>query len=325
MHHSAVDESIFTQPFGCMNQIPNGTDVTTQFIHTTMENGTTHFYHVGISWNHTINRDRIAISQRKVAPIELTHSMNRILCSILACHADTLFVGIPCETACITKQCGKSLIPLHLIKHRTFHFTTHFHQCIVCTDHHNVIVVQSHITTCIAIQDVVIHVNRGNGTPLAINLNVTQSADTTDTTGSIQGIKRRTKTTNRVSPRHSNLTQHLHLNSASLPHTEVESAVSITRSEFILQSTLSLSHSHTSKIYRPNTLHHYRPIRRNRSINRQLTRPPNINIHLITRTKMVVSRSSHIARRLKREILVVENIAPEHLTLSTLHVLYPII
>ena len=115
--------------------------------------------------------------------------MDGILCTILSGDTDALLVGIACETTRVSQQCGKVFISTHLVEHRTLHLTTHFHQFVVGTHHHDVVVIQSHIASGIPIEDIVIYVNRSNGTPLTEHLNITQRTNVIDTTCCIKGIE----------------------------------------------------------------------------------------------------------------------------------------
>ena len=137
--------------------------------------------------------------------------MDGIFSTILTGHTDALFVSVARKAARVTQQRGERFVPFHLVEHRAFHLTAHFHQSIVWTHDDDVVVIQSHIASGITVDDVVIDVNRGDDASLTIDLDVAQCTDIVDATSGVKSIECGGERTQRICTWHIHFAHHLHL------------------------------------------------------------------------------------------------------------------
>ena len=140
MNDGSSDEGFLCDSFSCLEKRANAIDILANLIHTRTENGTFDLYHILIASNDRINTYRIFVSYTKRACIELVDGINGILSAILANDTNRLGISITCKTTCVTYECTKTLILLHLIIHRSLNLTCDIDQAIVGSNNNNIIV-----------------------------------------------------------------------------------------------------------------------------------------------------------------------------------------
>ena len=211
-----------------------------------MAYGTPHLHHVAVARTHTIHLHLIQVLEVERSHIELLHGINAVLGTRLTRHAYLISIGITRITTTIGHELFHRLAALHLVPHGALDLTRHIDQAVVGTYHDDIIVLQSHITGRITVDEIVIDIDRGNHASAAIHLDVTQGTVVIDTTGGIERIEGTGEAGQTVRAGHVHLTCHLHLNGTDVPYGEVELAVAVTLSQTALQHTACLGHGKTS-------------------------------------------------------------------------------
>ena len=110
----------------------------------------------------------------------------------------------------------------HFISHRTLDLSRNVNETVVCTDHDNVIVFQTDITSQFAIKDIIIHVDHRQLATTTINLNITKCTNTCDTTCHIYCMEHSRKCRERISTWGRHLTHHIDHDGAGLPYSHLD-------------------------------------------------------------------------------------------------------
>ena len=174
VHHGMGGESLLGDALTIVHQGLHTGNLLAQLIHAWTEHGTLHLHHVLIAVQHGIHEDRVAVGHLKGGHIKLIYVEHRHLRAQLTNHAYRLAIGIAGKVAGIVDEALHALVALHLIVHRALHLTVGTHQTVVRAHRNHVIVLQAHITFQVAVEDIVIHIDRGDQSVVAIHLDVTQ-------------------------------------------------------------------------------------------------------------------------------------------------------
>ena len=110
------------------------------------------------------------------------------MASCLTIDADGFGISVASESACIAQQGGCTLRLLHLVEHRTFYFTRDVDQCLVGADGDDVVVLQSHVTAQLTIQQEVIDVDIAQQLAMTKNLHVAQRTNVVGATCHVEGV-----------------------------------------------------------------------------------------------------------------------------------------
>ena len=166
-------ESILSQTTCTFNQRTNGTIRGSPIVHTRMEDCTLDLHSVRITFKNRVNSHRVTVHKFETTHVKLGNIMGRIMLTRNSINLYALLICLSRETTSILKQCSQTLTLTHFISHRTFDLSRNVNEAVVCTNHDNVIVFQTDITSQFAIKDIIIHVDHRQLATTTINLNIT--------------------------------------------------------------------------------------------------------------------------------------------------------
>ena len=247
--------------------------------------------------------------------IELTHVENGILPTGFSHDAHRFRVGIARETAGIFQQRADALVFLHFVVHRTLHLTRDFHQTVVGLDDDEVVVGEADVARLLAVEDIVIDIDRRNEFVVAIDLDVTQRTDVADAVGHIEGVEHRGEGRQRVGSGRFHLVHHVHGDGARLSDGEFHPTALIAASQRRTQARVGLFYGHSANIHGSETIDVHVSVGTHRRFNLLGRRAVNVDIDGIARAENVVLRCRHVHRRLKSQVFLAENVASEHFLL----------
>ena len=254
VHHSAVQEGFLGHALGCVEQRTNGGDVAAQLIFSGTEHRTFQFDGVFIAVENRIDAHRVAVGHVERVHIELTHVENGILATGFSHDAHRFRVGIARETARIFQQGADALVFLHFVEHRTLHLTRDFHQAVVGFDDDEVVVGETDVARLLAVEDIVIDINRRNEFVVAIDLDVTQRTDVADAIGHIEGVEHRGEGRQRVGSGRFHLVHHVHGDGTRLSDGEFHPTALISTSQRRTQARVGLFYGHSADIHGTETI-----------------------------------------------------------------------
>ena len=182
-------EGILGHAFRTLHQCLDAVDMFTELIHAGTEHGTLDLYHVGVAGQDGIDADRVVVCHAERGHVELVDIIDGILCPRLADDTHRLTVGIAGKAAGIVDQRADALVFLHLVVHGALDLTRHVDQTVVRAYDDDVVVAQAYIAAELAVEDVVIDIDRGDQLVVAINLDVTQRTDLAGTSCHVEGVE----------------------------------------------------------------------------------------------------------------------------------------
>ena len=234
----------------------------------------------------------------------------------LAVDADSLAVSVAGESARILKERSYRLIGFHLIIHRTLHLTRDVHEAVVRSHNDDVVVGKTYIARKLAVEDIVIDIYYRNKAVVAINLDVTQRTYLVRAASHVKGVEDSGKGRERIRTRSLHLAHHVHHDGAGLSHGQTNLAAAVAAAKCGAQTSVGLRDGQTAYLYRTEALDGNATVRRNRTLLRLLRRSIHVHEDGITRTETIVLRSGDVHVRLEGKLLIVKDIASEHLLLS---------
>ena len=158
-------------------------------VHTWTEHGSLHLYGVGIAWKNGIYADRVAIIYTEAGEVELSYIIYSIFPACLAVYTNRFLVGVAGESAGIFEDGVDTLVLLHLVNHRTLYLTRHGDEAIVRTYYDNIVVAEANVACQLTIENVVVDINHGNESVVAIYLDVTQGSEIVGSTCHVESME----------------------------------------------------------------------------------------------------------------------------------------
>ena len=152
VHHGVVADCVLRQAVSSLHKGLYGSNLSAYLIHARTEDCTLNLHHVLIAVQGGVYADGVLVHELEVAHVKLTNTEHRILLSCLAVDADGLCIGVTCESSGISHECGGTLCLFHLVEHRALHFSCDVHKCLVGTDGDDVIVLQTHVASELAVE-----------------------------------------------------------------------------------------------------------------------------------------------------------------------------
>ena len=220
MHHGAVEEGIFRHALGSLNQRAHGGDVSAQLIHTPAEHCTLQLHRVFVAIHDRIDRHGVAVGNVEGVHLELAHVEHGILPSGLAEHAHRLLVGVARESAGIFEQRAHALVFLHFVEHRALHLSCDVHHAVVGLHDDEIIVGQADVARLLAVEDIVIDIDRRYEFVVAIDLDVAQRSDVADALGHVERVEHGGEGGQRDGARRIHLAHHVHGDGARVAQRE---------------------------------------------------------------------------------------------------------
>ena len=146
-------------------------------VHARTEYGSLHLYGVGIAWKDRIYADGVAVIHTETGEVELFYIIYCIFPACLAVYSNRLLVGITRKTAGIFEDGVDTLVLLHLVNHRALYLTRYGDEAVVWANYDDIVVAQADIACQLSIENVVVDINHGNESVVAIYLDVTQGSE----------------------------------------------------------------------------------------------------------------------------------------------------
>ena len=159
VHDGMLADGSLGESCSGLYQCLDGVDIASYLIHARAEHGTLDFHHVLIAGEGRVDADRVLIHQFEAVQVELTDTEHAVFVACLTIDADSLRVGVTCESSGIPQQGGSALRLLHFVEHRALHLTRDDHQSLVGTHCDDVVVLQTDVASQLAIQQEVIDVD----------------------------------------------------------------------------------------------------------------------------------------------------------------------
>ena len=205
-----------------------------------MLDSTSNIHEVRESGTYGINHNLVSIAKLECSHLELVYRMYAVLASAFPLQPYILLVGIARKSSGIGEKVLYALRALHFVYHWPLDTSLHIHKAFVRANHNDILVLQTHITAYIAIDDVVVHVYGGNQATRTINLDGTKGSYLTDATCHVQRIECAGQTAEGIGSRGHHLAHYLHLYAPHVAQREVEPTVGIVASKHVLQQSLCL-------------------------------------------------------------------------------------
>ena len=318
VHHGAVQEGLFGHTLSSLDERAHGGDVAAQLVHTLTEHGTLQLDGVLIAVEDAVDAHRVAVGHVEGSHIELTHVEHRELAARLAEHAHRLLVGIAREAAGVFQQRAHALVLSHLVEHRALHLTREVHQAVVGLHHDEVVVGQSDVACLLAVEDIVVDVDGRNQLVAAIHLDVTQRTDVADTLRHIEGVEHGREGRQRIGAGSLHLAHHVHRDRACLAQRELDLAALVAGTERRPHAGIGLRHRESAHLHRTEALDVDITVGAHRAFNLAGGSTVDVDVDGIARPEHVVLRGGDVDAGLERQVLVVEDVAAEHLLLLLL-------
>ena len=313
MHHGTLHKRILTKPVRSLNQLANGLDAAVHLVLARMEHSPAHFRHVGEARNNGIHIEGVAVLQQETVHFKFSHRVDGILAPAFPDDPYVVRIGISGEAARVAQNGGHALALLHLIIHRALHLALYVDQAVVRADHNHVVILQTDIALGVPVQDVVIHVYRGNHPAAAIHLDVAQRTDVVDASGRIQSIKSRGQRTQRIRAGHDHFAHDLHLHGAYFAHRQQDVGVLEITPHLLFQVVVGLLHRKSGQRKEADILDGHVSVGRDGLFIRLLRRAPHFDGHFVSRAQPVVCRSGNVQAWLKSQPFIIKNITAENL------------
>ena len=189
VHHGAVQEGFLGHALSGLDERAHGSDFAAQLVETLVEHGTLHLDGVLVAVQDAVDAHRVAVGHVEGRHVELAHVEHRVLAARLSDHAHRLRVGIARESAGVFQQRAHALVLLHFVEHRALHLTREVHEAVVGLDHDEVVVGQTHVARLLAIEDIVVDVDRRHQLVVTIHLDVAQRTDVADALGHVECVE----------------------------------------------------------------------------------------------------------------------------------------
>ena len=159
-------------------------------------------------------------------------------------------MGIARETTGILQQGGYTLVLTHLVEHGALDIARDTDQALVGFHLDDIVVLQADVTGQATIEDVLIDIDYRHQTALTIDLDITQSSQIVGTTGHIQGMEHRGKSTQGIGTGGLDLTHHVDQDAAGVAQRQLQAAALIARTQGVAKFLLSGSHRKTTDLDR---------------------------------------------------------------------------
>ena len=320
VHHGTVHERLLGHSFGSLDERAYSSDIATQLVHTLTEHGTLQFDGVLIAVEDAVHAHRVAIGYMERRHIELAHIENGELAARLAEHAHRLLIGVAGEAAGVFQQRPHALVLTHFVEHRALHLTREVHQAVVGLDDDEVVVGQADVARLLAVEDIVVDVDRRDEFVAAIHLDVTQRTDIADALRHVEGVEHGGECRQRIGARRLYLTHHVHGDGARLAQRELNLAALIAGTERRPHTGIGLRHREAAHLHGTEAFNVDVAIGAYGGFNLACRSSIDVDVDCIARAKHVVLRGRDVHTGFKCQFLVVEDVATEHLLLLLLAV-----
>ena len=206
VHDGMLTDGILCQSVSSLDKGFDCTDLSAHLIHAWTENSALYLYRILITVQGGVYTDGVFVHQLKVVKVKLADIEHGVHLPCLTMDADSLCIGIACETSGIAKQGSGAFGLFHLVEHRTLDLTGDIHQSLIRSYGYDIIVLQTDITCQFAVEQEVVDVDIRQQTSIAIHFDISQGTDLIGTASHIERIVDGGKCRHGIGTRHLDFT-----------------------------------------------------------------------------------------------------------------------
>ena len=309
---------ILCQSASSGEQLAHGGDVAAILVFARAHHGSLRLHHIRVAVQRGVHRHGVAVAHVKVSPAVFVERIDRKATAFLAHHVYYVLIGIAGKAAGIFEQRGEALVRFHFIHHRAFHLTCYIYKAVVGVHRNHVVRSECHVAFQVAVEDIVVDVHRRDQLAAAIHLDVAQRADIVRAAGHVERVEHGGECRERVRAGVLHLAHHVHTDRLRLSHGELNVRARVVALHHALHPLVGLCHSQSVHVHWAAPLDRDGAFGRHSGGDALLRCAPNVDVHGVARTESVVLRNGHIHVALKREVLIVEDVAAKHLFLLPL-------
>ena len=151
-------EGIFAQTTCSLYKLTNRCNIAVHLIFTRTHYGTFYFYHIAITLQRTVHRDRIAVSQMERIAFKLIDGVDREFAASFAHQIYIALISITGKSTSILDERTHTFLLFHFVVHGALYLTCNIDKTLIGTDYNHVTRSQTHITLHVSIQNVIIDV-----------------------------------------------------------------------------------------------------------------------------------------------------------------------